>query len=300
MFRKSGTGKWKTLPRQTFNQQMSRHESSSPGQPGRLQIAQNPLFLAEEIFAPYHLPPRGETSGWKLVISLSGAFEIQVGRRVNWVDPSRLLFIGPGREYADQHVIPNVGHASLVLTPGCELLAELDSRALEELADITRPCPLSLHLLCQRLRHAADALQLEELGVAIITAAVGSASSGFHCASNGLACVRRAKLLLHSRPTDRLGLNQVAAEVGVSPIYLTQAFKRAEGVSLSRYHRRLRLGLALSRLPDRDDITDLSLELGFSSHSHFTAAFRAELAMTPSAYRSEIQQGSRATAPWAY
>ena len=34
-----------------------------------------------------------------------------------------------------------------------------------------------------------------------------------------------------------------------------------------------------------DDLTDLGLDLGFSSHSHFSAAFRAAYGRTPSAFR---------------
>ena len=33
----------------------------------------------------------------------------------------------------------------------------------------------------------------------------------------------------------------------------------------------------------------ISFELGFSSHSHFTAAFRSELGTTPSRYRSQAR-----------
>jgi AraC-like DNA-binding protein len=40
----------------------------------------------------------------------------------------------------------------------------------------------------------------------------------------------------------------------------------------------------LERLPHyRERLTDLALDLGFSSHSHFTSAFRAYFGRTPSA-----------------
>jgi AraC-like DNA-binding protein len=39
-------------------------------------------------------------------------------------------------------------------------------------------------------------------------------------------------------------------------------------------------------LPERDDITDPALDLGFSSHRHFTASFRSAFGLTPSAYRA--------------
>ena len=65
---------------------------------------------------------------------------------------------------------------------------------------------------------------------------------------------------------------------------------------LYRYQTLLRLGRALERLPEREDITDLAFELGFSSHSHFTAVFRSELGMTPSSYRAQARTGVTAAA----
>ena len=45
-------------------------------------------------------------------------------------------------------------------------------------------------------------------------------------------------------------------------------------MTITRYRHALRLRIALDRLPDCDDLTDLALDLGYSSHSHFTRAFR--------------------------
>jgi AraC-like DNA-binding protein len=54
---------------------------------------------------------------------------------------------------------------------------------------------------------------------------------------------------------------------------------------LYRYHMRLRLARALNLLPQYDDLTTLSLDLGFSSHSHFSAAFREAYGRSPSEFR---------------
>jgi AraC family transcriptional regulator len=83
----------------------------------------------------------------------------------------------------------------------------------------------------------------------------------------------------------RVTLAEIAAQVGVSPVYLTQIFQRVEGIPLYRYQLRLRLARALQLLNDYDDVTELALELGFSSHSHFTAAFKQAYGQTPSTFR---------------
>jgi AraC family transcriptional regulator len=54
---------------------------------------------------------------------------------------------------------------------------------------------------------------------------------------------------------------------------------------LYRYQLRLRLARSLDLLNQYDDLTALALEVGFSSHSHFTAAFRRTYGRTPSAFK---------------
>jgi AraC-like DNA-binding protein len=43
---------------------------------------------------------------------------------------------------------------------------------------------------------------------------------------------------------------------------------------------------ALDLIPEREDLAALAQDLGFSSHSHFSAAFRQAYRMTPAEYRA--------------
>jgi AraC-like DNA-binding protein len=54
---------------------------------------------------------------------------------------------------------------------------------------------------------------------------------------------------------------------------------------LYRYQSRLRLARALDLLAQYDDLTALALDLGFSSHSHFSAVFRQTYGRSPSEFR---------------
>ena len=81
--------------------------------------------------------------------------------------------------------------------------------------------------------------------------------------------------------------------MGVSPVYLTQEFSRAEGVPLYKYQIQLRLSRALVELPNCANIAALALDLGFSSHSHFGAAFRRAFAMTPAEFRAGARHRER-------
>jgi AraC-like DNA-binding protein len=102
--------------------------------------------------------------------------------------------------------------------------------------------------------------------------------------SRSRALIAKVKELL-STPGDLLSLGQIATATGTSPAYLTDLFHRIEGMPIYRYQIRLRLARALARMPHAEDITQVALELGFSSHSHFSSAFRATFGMTPSSYR---------------
>jgi AraC-like DNA-binding protein len=97
--------------------------------------------------------------------------------------------------------------------------------------------------------------------------------------------VNRIKLLLASDLMRRWTLTEIAAEISGSPVYLTQVFQQVEGMPLYRYQLRLRLARSLALLMQFDDLAALALELGFSSHSHFSAAFPQTYGLSPSKFK---------------
>ena len=78
--------------------------------------------------------------------------------------------------------------------------------------------------------------------------------------------------------------------MGHSAVYLTQVFQEVEGLPLYRYHLRLRLARALHLIPQYDDLTSLALDLGFSSHSHFTSMFSHAYGRAPSAFKRTVRR----------
>jgi AraC-like DNA-binding protein len=99
--------------------------------------------------------------------------------------------------------------------------------------------------------------------------------------------------LMLAQSSERLSLDAIGRALNASPVYLTELFRCVEGMPISRHQRQLRLARALTLLPGATDITGLALDLGFSSHSHFTTAFRAVHGMTPSAHRARWQRVNR-------
>jgi AraC-like DNA-binding protein len=146
------------------------------------------------------------------------------------------------------------------------------------------------------LRHGLDngvieTLEAEVLTLTLIKRALGERTSHAVRASAGRQkLVDRAKLTLTSDPGRRWTLADIATEVGVSPVYLTQVFQQVEGMPLYRYQLRLRLARALDLLPQCDDLMTLGMELGFSSHSHFSSAFRQAYGRTPKEFQQLVQR----------
>ena len=131
-----------------------------------------------------------------------------------------------------------------------------------------------------------ETLEAESLALELLRRALSGCSSRAAAGSIGRRkLVDRAKLVLASDLGRRWTLAAIAADVGVSPVYLTQVFQQVEGLPLYRYQLQLRLARALDLLGDNAGLTSLALDLGFSSHSHFSAAFKRAYGQTPSAFQ---------------
>ena len=95
-----------------------------------------------------------------------------------------------------------------------------------------------------------------------------------------------AKQWVAPRVAERLTLTRIARALGVSVFHLCRSFRRATGLTLHAYRDQVRLRAALERLEQGErDLTRLALDLGYSSHSHFTAAFRRSFGTSPSRTR---------------
>lgn len=85
-------------------------------------------------------------------------------------------------------------------------------------------------------------------------------------------------------------LAALAGAAGCSPWHAARVFRACTGASLHALRDRLRVSAALERLGGEVDLAGLALELGYSSHSHFTTAFRRVFGCPPSAVRSASER----------
>jgi AraC-like DNA-binding protein len=105
------------------------------------------------------------------------------------------------------------------------------------------------------------------------------------------ALVERARAELASDPFGRSTVQRIAERVGASPYHLCRVFRRHTGHTLYHYRLELRARLALERLESTEaSLSRVAHGIGFSSHSHFTAAFRQRVGLTPSGVRRTLRQ----------
>jgi AraC-like DNA-binding protein len=238
-------------------------------------------------------------SATHLVFPYRGSYLRHVGSDESVADANHVLLFNAGEGYQVSHPVGG-GDDSLVMVLAEPLLRELAPPALLHKRDALGFRMQSLRIdptaqaLVAQLRHhlrsgAAEPLAAESLLLQLAAHVLGTrVPSTGHATTGKRRMVDRIKLLLAGAPERRWTLADIAAEAGASAVYLTQAFKQVEGLPLYRYQLQLRLARALDRLPDCDDVAALALDLGFSSHSHFTAAFRQLYRSSPSAFRRAV------------
>jgi AraC family transcriptional regulator len=232
----------------------------------------------------------------ELVFPYRGVYVRHLGRDQAVAEANQVLFFNAAEGYRVSHPVPG-GDASLSLAISESQLGELAPTTFlregvtpafqrQRLRIDTRAQALVALLRHSLRQNIAEPLEAETLALTLVRRALGPRTTHAASASVGRQrLVDRVKLVLASDLARRWTLAEIAAQVRGSPVYLTQVFRQVEGVPLYRYQLRLRLARALDLLAQYDDLTALGLDLGFSSHSHFSAAFRSVYGSSPSEFR---------------
>lgn len=251
-----------------------------------------------------------ESDSNNIVLMRHGAFSRHFGRRTVTADVNQAVFFSRSSTYRVSHP-SDCGDRGTVFSVSPRVLTDI-VRELDPTIDdhpdqpflfVTGPCESSVFWrhreLVQRLESAdsnpleplwADvtALQLvaDVLESAFVHRGVARKPKKTGTDSDHAERTEAVKTYLAARMNERVTLDDVARAVHVSPFHLARIFQQQTGVPVHRYLTQLRLRASLERLADdASDITEIALELGFSSHSHFTDAFRREFGHPPSEVR---------------
>jgi AraC family transcriptional regulator len=230
-----------------------------------------------------------------LVFPYRGIYMRHVGSDQAVADANHVLFFNAGEGYQVSHPLAG-GDASLSLGLSEAVLRELvpnsllnDRGTLGFRRQHQRIDPRAQALVAL-LRHSLDngtvePLEAESLLLTLVCRSLGPRTSHEPRATHARRRLAdRVKVLLASDLSRRWTLADIAAQIRGSPVYLTQVFQQVEGIPLYRYQLRLRLARALDLIAQCGDLSALAADLGFSSHSHFSAAFRQAYGRSPSAF----------------
>lgn len=217
-------------------------------------------------------------------------------------DPATALLYRAGDSYRISHPFEG-GDACSCFDVAPEHEDELFGRRLRDGADAARvanPSDQYRHraLHAALVRGEVDRLAVEEAATSLCHDILHRAAlPRGPLAPPAQRLATRAREMLLADSTDDVGLAALATRVGCSPFHLARVFRRAFGMSLADYRTRVRLALALERLAaGTDDLAALACELGFSHHSHFGAAFRRHVGLTPAAARARLRTDTAARA----
>ena len=243
----------------------------------------------------------------QIVFVRTGVFVKRCGRREIVADPNHVLFFNRHETYRCAHPVDG-GDDCAVFVFRPEVLREVIGVYEPSVEDADKHPFRFTHtvseqpvfLLQQRLRQrllsgAADGLMIEECALDLLATLIRHTYRGrgiqprrtrAATAQAHREQAEKTRLLLAQRYAEDLGLEDIARAVHSSPFQLARVFHRETGLPMHQYRSRLRLRAALERLVETGaDLTALALDLGFSSHSHFTTAFHRAFGITPSEFR---------------
>jgi AraC-like DNA-binding protein len=235
---------------------------------------------------------------FQVCLPYSGLFVWHVGHDDVIADANQVLFVTAGEAFRLSEP-KAAGFAELIITPSVDLLSEIVRTPARQLGRhalfARRSCRASfaVQYLCARTLHTLttrpmDTLEQDEWLVDLLRMVLHVNAPRPVSALGTRRLIWRTKEFLEGQAAAPLRLSDIARAVDASPAYLTDLFRRHEGVPLHRYLVQLRLSRALVELPHANDLTALAFDLGFSSHSHFAAAFRRAFRCTPSGFRAAV------------
>lgn len=132
-----------------------------------------------------------------------------------------------------------------------------------------------------------DAL-VQQIVVAILRRVIGDKAAPQRTRTLSRAELDRAMELIEDQIEENIGLEAVAATLGMPPHVFARAFKATVGTAPHQYLIKRRIARAQDLLVDtREPLAEVAYSCGFASQAHMTNVFSKRLGITPGKYRQE-------------
>jgi AraC-like DNA-binding protein len=121
-----------------------------------------------------------------------------------------------------------------------------------------------------------------------------------HRFRGGLAggALRRVRTYIEEHIGERISLDELAVQAGVSRFHFARQFRLSTGESAMGYLRRMRIERSKSILQTHDaTIAEVAARLGFSDQSHFTRIFGRLVGVSPGSFAKRAGWSSRSGLP---
>lgn len=104
--------------------------------------------------------------------------------------------------------------------------------------------------------------------------------------SQSLKPIRIAKNYIEEHYKEKLTLEEIAGQVGLSPIYLGAVFKKETGQTIGNYLTFVRMNHAKSLLLETNDtVAAIGMEVGYRDQKYFSQTFAKVVGIKPNLYR---------------
>ena len=248
------------------------------------------FILTESVFYPHSRLPRHAHESSYFCFGLQGVYTERYGNREVVCQPSTLTFRASGQIHEDLIHGAEARVFVLEISPRWIEKLRADSLTLRITSEF---CGGALPQLCARLNRefnktdTAAKLAIEGLALELLAEAARQPNAGIRTAPPWL---RQAREMIGEHFPETLKLTQIAAEVGVHPVYLATAFRQKFGVTIGEFVRKLRIENACAELMKGDlPLTAIALQAGFVDQSHFSKVFKLYMGMTPHKYRNIVR-----------
>jgi AraC family transcriptional regulator len=248
--------------------------------------------LSERLYPAYFQTPKHSHDCALFCFVVQGGYTETYGSKTRRCEPSTFLFHAPGESHAEQF------HGS----GGRSFIVEIEPQWLEGIASHSPAINTSADFDSGVMPHLAarlykEFLAMDELSPLIIEGLMFEMIGETLRAARDSASqhpprwLEQARQLLKERFAEPLTLTEVAGEVGVHPVHLSQVFHRYYNCTVGLYLRQRRIEFACQRLAETSlPLSEIALAAGFSDQSHLTRLFKRYMGIPPSQYRELIRR----------